>query len=168
MGLKTSVFAAATVAVAGSLALAPVANAVPDPYSITVVGSTTGVDGHVQVNIDKPLGRQTCRVIGVPAGTDLADESKRVFSGSYTTSRTDPAWSWGFAPVPDGVYDVHWACVDENDAYWGSFPSVPSDRRQEPVRNIRVSSNPNATEGDPISFGSLDLGSLGGGSAFGS
>ena len=48
MGFKTSVFAAATVAVAGSLALAPVANAVPDPYSITVVGSTTGVDGHVR------------------------------------------------------------------------------------------------------------------------
>ena len=167
MTYRVSVLGAATVAVAGSLALVPVATAEPDsPYSVTVVGSTDAIDGHVQVTITKPAGRMGCQAYGVAAGS--ASTTDRVFNASSTTLRDATTWSWGFVPVPDGVYDVYWGCRDTEDILWGSFPTVPEDRRQEPVRNVRVSHDPNATVnvGDGGS-GSIDFGSLTSGSADG-
>jgi len=156
---------AAAAATAGSLALAPAAHAQPDaPYAITAVGSTDAIDGSVQVTITKPAdARVTCQVIGVTAGTPTAEvaSANRVFEGQYTVTGGD-TWGWGFAPVPDGVYDVHWGCRDSDEVVWGSFASVPEERRLEPVRDIRVSHNPNATEGGSVDF---DFGSLGSGSA---
>lgn len=160
---RSTVFAAAIAT--SMIALAPAATAEPvPPYSVTVVGSTDAIDGHVQVTIDKPAGRQTCQAIGVAAGADITNESNYAFRGTYRTSTTDSSWSWGFAPVPDGIYDVHWGCSDSNNEHWGSFPVVPEERRQEPVRNVHVSHDPNATGGQ----GSIDFGSLTSGFAFGS
>ena len=159
-----AVVLAAAVATVGTLALAPIATAQTEPpFAITAEGSTDGIDGHVMVTITKPVGdRVTCEVIGVEAGSADPINDKRAFHGRYTTSSTDATWSWGFAPVADGDYDVHWGCLDKDKKVWGSFGSEAEGRKLEPVRNIHVSHNPNATSGDT---GSLDLGSLGSGPA---
>lgn len=160
---------AAAVATAGTLALAPVATAQTEPpFAITAEGSTDGIDGHVQVTITKPAGEPVkCTVIGVEAGsTDLADD-KREFQGTYTTSSTDPTWSWGFVPVADGDYDVHWGCIDNNDTVWGSFDNAAEGQKLEPVRDIHVSHDPNATVNVGGGQGSIDFGSLTSGSSDG-
>lgn len=161
---RVAVLAAAVAATAGTLVLAPAATAQTEsPYSITAVGSTDAIDGHVQVTIAKPAdARVTCQVIGIEAGTTDTSSANRVFEGQYST--TGATWSWGFAPVPDGVYDVHWGCRDSADVVWGSFASVPDERKLAPVLGVHVSHDPNATSGD---VGSIDLGSLGSGSSSG-
>lgn len=164
MSSRVAVLAAAAVATACSLALAPAATAQAEsPYTVTAVGSTNAIDGSVQVTITKPAGRTACQAFGIKAGTTDSSIDSRVFDGSYATGIDDTTWSWGFVPVPDGVYDVHWGCRDRDGVVWGSFASVPEERRLEPVRDVRVSHDPNATEGGgSVGF---DFGSLGSGSA---
>lgn len=174
---KTSLIVSALATIAATTGLAPLAHAdTPPEFSATAKG---GIDS-VQVEVQRPDDfKSACRAYGVPAGSDP------VGTDPAFDSHWDANWgvagnqTWGWAmpalSIPNGDYDVYWACWDLNEdspTIWGSDPAYEASIA-EPAEALHITIKPESdretvTIGEGPAVGNL-LGSLGSSSlSFGS
>ena len=119
-----SIFAAAVLLGVPGNAAAETANVAG--FEVSAQGNVE----HVQVNITKPEGKMTCRAFGVAVGDEWTSPT---FASGWVNWFTGNDWSYGFAPVPAGTYDVYWSCTDLNGTFWGADPEYRG-ASGEPIR----------------------------------